>query len=102
MKLGRRAAVVDMAIIATPTASADWVSRLQLWPVCPGSGARGKVIDFRVPLEIEGTRVAPGDLVFGDVDGVCVVPRHSEEEVLVKALEKARGEKLVKKAINRA
>lgn len=62
-------------------------------------GPRGKVIDFRVPLEIGGVRVNPGDIVFGDIDGVCIVPREAEEEVIAKALEKARGEKLVKKAI---
>ena len=71
---------------------------------CYGSFAqdqapRGKVIDFRVPLELGGVRVMPGDIVFGDLDGVCVVPQNAEEEVFNKALEKARGEKLVKKAI---
>lgn len=60
---------------------------------------RGKVIDFRVPLAIGGVRVNSGDIVFGDIDGVCVVPREAEEEVIRRALEKARGEKLVKKAI---
>jgi regulator of RNase E activity RraA len=60
---------------------------------------RGKVVDFRVHLQIDGTRVQPGDIVFGDVDGVCVVPRHSEVEVFTRALEKARGEKKVRKAI---
>jgi len=60
---------------------------------------RGKVIDFRVPLEIGGVRVNPGDIVFGDIDGVCIVPREAEQEVIARALEKARGEKLVKKAI---
>ena len=29
-------------------------------------GPRGKVIDFRVSIEIEGVRIAPGDLIFGD------------------------------------
>jgi regulator of RNase E activity RraA len=60
---------------------------------------RGKVIDFRVPLEIGGVRVNSGDIVFGDIDGVCIVPREAEEEIITKSLEKARGEKLVKKAI---
>ena len=60
---------------------------------------RGKVIDFRVPLEIGGVTVRNGDIVFGDIDGVCIVPHESEQEVFAKALEKARGEKLVKKAI---
>ncbi len=33
-------------------------------------GPRGKVIDFRSAIEIEGIRIAPGDLVFGDREGV--------------------------------
>lgn len=32
-------------------------------------GPRGKVIDFRTPIEIEGVRIAPGDLIFGDRRG---------------------------------
>lgn len=60
---------------------------------------RGKVIDIRVPLEMEGVRINDGDMVIGDVDGVCVVPKTIEEEVFAKAIEKARGEKVVKKAI---
>jgi len=62
-------------------------------------GPRGKVIDFRCALEMDGVRVAPGDVLVGDVDGVCAVPRAAEEEVFAKALEKARGEKSVRKAI---
>ena len=62
-------------------------------------GPRGKVVDFRVPLEIGQVRIEPGDIVFGDLDGVCIIPRRAEEETFHAALEKARGEKLVKKAI---
>lgn len=57
------------------------------------------MIDFRVPLLIGEARVEPGDIIFGDIDGVCVVPRHIEREIFTKALEKARGEKRVKRAI---
>lgn len=60
---------------------------------------RGKVIDYRVPIEMNGVRINPGDIVVGDVDGVCVVPREHEVEVFVRALEKARGERKVLKAI---
>lgn len=60
---------------------------------------RGKVIDFRVPLEIKGVRVNPGDIVLGDIDGVCIIPREAEEEVFRLAIEKARGEKMVQKKI---
>ncbi len=60
---------------------------------------RGKVIDFRCRIRFGEVMIAPGDLVFGDLDGVCVVPRAIEAEVMAKALEKAHGEKLVFEAI---
>ncbi|MBS6953770.1 MAG: RraA family protein [Enterocloster asparagiformis] len=62
-------------------------------------GPRGKVIDFRVPIEIEGVRVNPGDIVFGDLDGVVIIPREIEREVIERAYEKATGEKMVAEAI---
>jgi len=60
---------------------------------------RGKVIDFRVPISIKGVLVNPGDIVVGDIDGVCIVPKQHEVEVITRALEKARGEKMVQKKI---
>jgi regulator of RNase E activity RraA len=63
------------------------------------SAPRYKVIDFRVNIEIGGVRIRPGDFVFGDIDGVCVVPVEAATDVFSKALEKARGEKLVRKAL---
>lgn len=63
------------------------------------SAPRHKVVDFRVPVEIGAVRVRPGDILFGDIDGVLAVPAESEIEVFTRALEKARGEKLVRKAI---
>jgi regulator of RNase E activity RraA len=65
----------------------------------PDSAPRYKVVDFRISVEIGAVRVRPGDFLFGDIDGVCVVPVEDAEEVFTKALEKARGEKLVKKAL---
>ena len=62
-------------------------------------GPRGKVIDFRVPIEIEGVRVNPGDIVFGDLDGVVIIPKEIEREVIERAYEKATGEKMVAEAI---
>ena len=62
-------------------------------------GPRGKVVDYRVPVEIHGVRITPGDIVFGDLDGVLVIPRHAEEEAIRKALEKASTENKVRDAI---
>ena len=63
------------------------------------AGPRSKVVDFRLPVEIGGVFIEPGDVAFGDIDGVCIIPRKAEAEVFQKALEKARGEKLVKRAL---
>lgn len=60
---------------------------------------RGKVIDYRVPIEIEGVRIRPGDIIFGDLDGVLVIPKEVETEVIQRAYEKATGEKMVAEAI---
>jgi regulator of RNase E activity RraA len=62
-------------------------------------GPRGKVIDYRVPVEIAGVRINPGDIIYGDRDGVVVIPQEILDEVMEKALEKARGEKNVLKAL---
>jgi len=63
------------------------------------SAPRHKVVDFRIPIEIGSARVRPGDFLFGDIDGVCVIPVEAATEAFTKALEKARGEKLVRKAL---
>lgn len=62
-------------------------------------GPRGKVVDYRVPIEIEGIKVSPGDIVYGDRDGVIIIPKEVEKDAFVGAIEKARGEQMVKKAL---
>lgn len=63
-------------------------------------GLRGRVIDYDCPIEFSNkVMVQAGDLVFGDVDGVVIIPRELENEVVEQALEKVRGENRVKKLI---
>ena len=79
----------------------------QNWPVfsrgcyAQDSSVRTQVVDYRCRIEIEGVTVMSGDLIFGDVDGVLVIPAEHIEYVIEKALEKARGEKNVRKAIEK-
>lgn len=60
---------------------------------------RQRVVDLDVPVEIDGVVFSPGDLVFADSDGIVVVPRQVEQEVLRLALEKVHGENKVRDAI---
>ena len=77
----------------------------QSWPVfsrgcyAQDSGVRTQVADFRLPIEVGRVKVMPGDLIFGDIDGVVVVPQAIEKEVIAEALKKALGENLVRKDI---
>ncbi|KAA9034371.1 RraA family protein [Ginsengibacter hankyongi] len=56
---------------------------------------RGKVVDFRVAIKMGDVLINPGDIVIGDMDGVCIVPVGAVKEVFNLAIEKARGEKIV-------
>lgn len=64
------------------------------------SSVRTIVADYRVAVEIGGVRITPGDLIVGDIDGVLVVPREIESEVIEAALEKASTENVVCRAID--
>ena len=56
------------------------------------SWGRGYVADVDVKVACGGVLVAPGDLVFGDYDGIVVIPSAVEDEVLARAAEKVTGE----------
>lgn len=77
----------------------------QNWPVfsrgcyAQDSSVRTQVVNFRCPIEMDGVWINPGDLIFGDIDGVLVIPKEHIDYVIEKALEKARGEKVVRQAI---
>ena len=63
-------------------------------------GPRGKVIDYRVPIEFNGIRVNPGDIVYGDRDGVLIIPQEVERDAISLALEKVSTENRVRTAIS--
>jgi 4-hydroxy-4-methyl-2-oxoglutarate aldolase len=64
-----------------------------------GLQRRHNVVDYRCSITIGKSRIRPGDLVFGDGDGVCVLPREAEEEILTKAIAKSRKERNVRREI---
>jgi regulator of RNase E activity RraA len=65
------------------------------------SKGRGEVAEIDVPVEIAGVPVRPGDLVFGDSDGVVVVPQEVEAQVLAAAFARTEGEGATLEALRR-
>lgn len=98
-KLGAAGAVVDGFSRDTPEILKLGFPTFSMGTYAQDQGPRGKVIDYRVPIEFNGIRVNPGDIVFGDLDGVIIVPKEAVNDAFEAAIEKARGEKLVKKAL---
>lgn len=77
----------------------------QNWPVfsngcyAQDSSVRTQVVDFRCQIEIGQVTINDGDYIFGDVDGVLVIPKEIAAEVVEEALEKASKEKALRKAV---
>ncbi len=62
---------------------------------------RGRVIDFRCPIEFgNAVRVAPGDVLVGDIDGVVVIPAAHLEDIVAASVAKVAGEERVRGMIN--
>ena len=56
------------------------------------SKGRGRVMAIDVPIKCGDVLVRSGELVFADFDGVVVIPRQVEQEILRRAEEKAGKE----------
>ena len=59
------------------------------------SYGRSEVVAYDIPIECGGVKVHPGDVVFGDYDGVVIIPQAALEAVLHTAELKASRERIV-------
>jgi regulator of RNase E activity RraA len=99
MQLGAAGAVLDGYIRDTKEILAQGFPVMARGRYAQDQGPRGKVMDFRVPIKLGMTVINPGDVVFGDLDGVLIIPKQVEAEVIKLSLEKVRGESAVRKAL---
>lgn len=60
------------------------------------SKGRTDVIDYDCDIRCGGVAVHPGDIVFGDYDGIVVIPQAVEEECVRRAFEKVQAENVVR------
>lgn len=56
------------------------------------SKGRGRMVEMDVTVQCGGVSVSSGDIIFGDADGVVVVPQQVESEILRIALDKTSRE----------
>lgn len=60
------------------------------------SKGRCEINECQIPVTIEGVTINPGDLVFGDIDGIVIIPKDIAEKVLDQALETIEKENRVR------
>lgn len=100
---GARGAIIDGAIrdIAQIKAMRDEFIVFAKGRNPLDSKGRCLVADYDCPIVCAGVRVCPGDLVFGDIDGIVVVPGEVAEETINKAFEKIAGENIVREELRK-
>lgn len=64
------------------------------------SFARDEVVEIAEPVMIGGVLIHEGDLIFGDEDGLVIVPAKLESEVIEKALAKLDAESEMRAALD--
>jgi regulator of RNase E activity RraA len=104
MSTTARARGATGAVMAGYTRDTNGILAMDFPVFCYGSYAqdqrgRGRVVDFRTTLNIGNVTIRPGDIVFGDIDGVVVLPREVERDVVHRALEQVRKEKTAKRLL---
>ena len=62
---------------------------------------RARMVERDTRVECGGVSIDSGDIVFGDVDGVVVIPRAHEQEVVLRAIEKVTGENHTRDALRK-
>ena len=106
-KFARRAGAVA-AVIDGYTRDARLLEEDRFPVFCRGTQpidafGRWQIVEYQVPITLEGADgrvpVAPGDLVFGDPDGVLIIPRALEESVCALAEERLGREDEVRRRL---
>ncbi len=66
---------------------------------CVDVRKRATTESYNKAISIQGVTVKPGDLVFGDNDGIVIIPKKYEEEILTRAFKTISKEIQVRTSI---
>lgn len=59
---------------------------------CKDVRKRATMESYNKTIEVEGIKVSPNDLIFGDNDGIIIIPKKHENKILTRAFEVIRTE----------
>ncbi len=70
------------------------------WGVSPvDTKGRVRVVDYNIPIIIGNVKISPGDLIFADLDGIIVIPKNLEKEVIEEVVKRISTENIVRKEL---
>lgn len=82
---GIRGAVISGGIRDTKQILGENFPLFYKYRTSNGSLGRCMITHYQVPIKIGNVTVRPGDIIFGDIDGVLAIPREIAYEVLLRA-----------------
>lgn len=63
------------------------------------SKGRAEINECQIPVIMDGVTINPGDIIFGDIDGVAIIPKEIADEVIDKAIETMKSEDTVRESL---
>ena len=63
------------------------------------SKGRAEINECQIPVILDGVTIRPGDLIFGDIDGVVIIPKEIADEVFEEALATIKKEDQVREGL---
>ena len=98
-KRGCRGAVVDGGVRDTNRVLREQFPVFCKYKTSNGMLGRFRMVGWQLPISIGGVLIRPGDVIFGDIDGVIVIPRELAMEVLEEAEAIRDGEVTIKQMV---
>ena len=98
-KCGCRGAVVDGGVRDTNRVLREQFPVFCKYKTSNGMLGRFRMVGWQLPISIGGVLIRPGDVIFGDIDGVIVIPRELAMEVLEEAEAIRDGEVTIKQMV---
>lgn len=63
------------------------------------SKGRAEINECQIPIIMDGVTINPGDIIFGDIDGVAIIPKDIAGEVIEKSIETMKNEDKVREGL---
>jgi len=97
IKRGCRGAIVDGGVRDTSKVLEQGFPVFVKYRTSNGMLGRFRITAWDIPVCIGRVQIFPGDVIFGDMDGVIAVPREISYEVLLRAEEIKDQESAIKR-----